>query len=97
MLSLRVTALCQSQPETSTEQRGLTQLEGNGVFDHREYVSEVSANASGEFALEQSLEQAGRARLQGPWCVRLSVAARDEGFGQIRTVGYIEVSETCAN
>ncbi|CAE7749350.1 DNAH6 [Symbiodinium sp. CCMP2592] len=42
---------------TSASSISLTQLEGNGVFDHREYVSEVSANASGEFALEQSLEQ----------------------------------------
>ncbi|CAJ1382663.1 unnamed protein product, partial [Effrenium voratum] len=42
---------------TSASSISLTQLEGNGIFEHREYVSEVSANASGEFALEQSLEQ----------------------------------------
>eukprot|EP00913_Durusdinium_trenchii_P004911 g4558.t1 len=42
---------------TSANSISLTQLEGNGIFDVREYVSEVSANASGEFALEQSLEQ----------------------------------------
>lgn len=43
---------------SSANSISLTQLEGNGIFEHREYVSEVSANASGEFALEQSLEQA---------------------------------------
>eukprot|EP00928_Gymnodinium_smaydae_P068050 TRINITY_DN5109_c0_g7_i1.p1 TRINITY_DN5109_c0_g7~~TRINITY_DN5109_c0_g7_i1.p1 ORF type:complete len:4115 (+),score=1184.64 TRINITY_DN5109_c0_g7_i1:176-12520(+) len=35
----------------------LSMLDANGIFDHREFISEVSANASGEFALEQSLEQ----------------------------------------
>jgi dynein heavy chain len=35
----------------------LKMLEENGVFDHRELCSEMSATASGEFALEQSLEQ----------------------------------------
>eukprot|EP00930_Biecheleria_cincta_P008309 TRINITY_DN10972_c0_g3_i1.p1 TRINITY_DN10972_c0_g3~~TRINITY_DN10972_c0_g3_i1.p1 ORF type:complete len:4176 (-),score=874.55 TRINITY_DN10972_c0_g3_i1:69-11708(-) len=40
----------------SASSMSLTQLEGNGIFDHREYCSEISANASGEFALEQSLD-----------------------------------------
>jgi dynein heavy chain len=35
----------------------LRMLEDHGIFEHRELVSEVSANASGEFALEKSLEQ----------------------------------------
>ncbi|CAE8734034.1 unnamed protein product [Polarella glacialis] len=34
----------------------LSMLEANGIFDHREFVSDVSATASGEFALEQSLD-----------------------------------------
>jgi len=42
---------------SSASSMSLTQLEGNGIFDHAEFVSEVSANASGEFALEQSLDQ----------------------------------------
>lgn len=66
--------------EMSTKHRGLTQLEGNGVFDHREYVSEVSANASGEFALEQSLEQAGGVLGFRDLCSRLSVATTDQAF-----------------
>eukprot|EP00746_Dinoflagellata_sp_MGD_P154845 gnl/MRDRNA2_/MRDRNA2_85065_c0_seq4.p1 gnl/MRDRNA2_/MRDRNA2_85065_c0~~gnl/MRDRNA2_/MRDRNA2_85065_c0_seq4.p1 ORF type:complete len:4104 (-),score=817.24 gnl/MRDRNA2_/MRDRNA2_85065_c0_seq4:76-11610(-) len=32
-------------------------LEMNGIFDHKELVSEISGTASGEFALEQSLDK----------------------------------------
>jgi dynein heavy chain len=41
----------------SVTSMSLSMLEANGIFDHKEFIAEVSANASGEFALEQSLEQ----------------------------------------
>jgi dynein heavy chain len=35
----------------------LRMLEEAGIFEHTEFISEISATASGEFALEQSIEQ----------------------------------------
>ena len=35
----------------------LSMLESNGIFDHKEYIAEISAVASGEFSLEQSLNK----------------------------------------
>jgi dynein heavy chain len=41
---------------SSVSSMSLSMLEANGVFDHKEFIAEISANASGEFALEQSLD-----------------------------------------
>jgi len=40
----------------SASSMSLSMLEANGIFEHKEYIAELSANASGEFALEQSLD-----------------------------------------
>jgi dynein heavy chain len=42
---------------SSVNSMNLRMLEDNCIFDHREFISEISATASGEFALEQSLDQ----------------------------------------
>jgi dynein heavy chain len=41
---------------SSASNISLSQLEGNGIFDHKEFIAEVSANASGEAGLEASLD-----------------------------------------